>query len=673
MARDKSRQRKLERKAKKAAKRRQRVRQDAAKANLSLGAARGLDEADELLNRGEYDQAVEVLEELGRRYPRRLEILSRLAETYFRTNNQWSYQATCARLVVVDPDEPMSWLVLGSAALGNGQAATAQRAFAHLAATWPDHPESVQARQMQESLREFLADECRRRGLDEESGVRVLLLHDEVNLQLHLGNYDKTCDAAARLLTICPTFAPALNNRSEAHFRSARYGEAITDCQRVLQFDSTNYQALANLTRYLYLSGRFDEAQTAAAALKACEADEPDAFLKKAEAFALRGDWEAVRQAVRDGQSVWSESGGTPGLAEHLAAVASANLGDLDAAREHWRRAKGFAWASANLEDSQRPGGSRHGPWAFPLESWLPRGVIAGLVETMAPTRRAADVTRLVRRHFERYPQVELLADLLLQRSDPSACELLIRLAPLVKRPAIFAALKSFALGERGSDELRMQTLVVLTQAGHVEGEVQVWREGKPGPMLLMSQEIFREPTVSLPPEINDLMVSAYETLRQGRAAEAERLFDKILRLRPDDVSVQYNRAVALGLQGRKQEALEIIRRVHRDQPDYVFARTHLADECIAAGDLEGAKSLLAPIAQKRRLHASEYAAWCSANINLALAMCDPKAAKSFLSAWEQVDPDDDRIEIWKERVQGGSGLLERLKFHLGMLSGDAR
>ncbi len=660
MARKQNRQRKLERTAKKAAKRHQRIRADAARTPLSLGAARGLDEAEEWLASGEYDRAVEVLEELARRYPRRAEILFRLAEAYLQTDDRWSYQAICERLAAADPDEPMSWLILASAAMENAQLATAQRAFSHMAATWPDHSEATQAREMQESLREFLAEECRRRGMNEEMGFRVLLLHDEVNLHLHRGKFDKTCDAATRLLAICPTFAPALNNRSEAHFHSARYAEAIADSRRVLEFDATNYHALANLTRYLYLSGRFDEAQATAAALKACVADEGDAFIKKAETFAVLGDWEAVRQAVHDGQSAWAEMGGTPGLAEHLAGVALANLGDLKAARQHWRRAAAapdaVAWANENLKDSKRPAGQRHGPWAFPIERWVPHGVIEGLVQAATGVRRTGDVARHVQRHFERYPQLELLADAIFQRGDPVACEMLIRMATLVKRPAIHAALKKFALGERGSDKLRMQALMTLAEVGCIEGQVEFWRDGTLHPIALNSQEIYCEPAIDLPQEVNELMVSAHDAIGDGRGAEAERLLDEGLRLRPDDVSMQYNRAVAIGLQGREDEALEIIRRIHCDQPDYLFARTHLADHCIADGNLEEAKTLLAPIAQIQRLHVSEYAAWCSASINMALAMGDRKTARSLLNAWEQIDPDDHRIKVWKGRIRGGAG-----------------
>jgi hypothetical protein len=161
-------------------------------------------------------------------------------------------------------------------------------------------------------------------------------------------------------------------------------------------------------------------------------------------------------------------------------------------------------------------------------------------------------------------------------------------------------------------------------------------------------------------------MLSAGEAIHDGRGAEAEQLLDDGLRLRPDDVSMQFNRAVAIGLQGRRDEALAIVRRIHGDRPDYVFARTHLADECIANCNVAEAKSLLAPVAKQQRLHVSEYAAWCSANINLALAEGSRDAARSLLKAWEQIDPDDQRLKIWKGRINGVRGLRSRFSRLIG-------
>lgn len=662
MSRPRDHQRKIERKAKKSSKRRPATRRDVGLSPLSPGALRGLDEAEGFLARRQYAQAIETLEELARRYPRRIEVLSLLAHAHRAGGDPWSYQAACERVVAIHPGDADSWLALGAAALDNSQLSVAHQAFAHVAENWPALPDADGARAMQASLREFLLAECARHGLDEKVGLRVLRMHDEINLLLHRGKHDKVCEAAARLLAICPTFTAALNNRSEAHFRSGRCEEAISDSRTALDFDPTNVHARANLTRYLFLSGRFDEAQASAAALAACDAEAPDAYLKKIETFGILGDWPAILSTTREGQRAWSQVGSTPALAEHLAGVAHANLGDLDAARQHWRRVEPNSevvlWATENLRDSSQPPGERHGPWAFPLENWMPRAVIADLVDAVANSRRESDVPRIVQRHFERCPQLELLVDAVLERSDAAACATLIRLAELAKRPLMLAALKKFALGQRGSDELRTEALLALSRCESIAGDVEVWREGALQKIKLTSQEITYEPLIELPEELNELALLANEALREGRGADAERLFDEALRLRPDSVPTRYNLALSIAVQGRDDEAMEMVRRIHREHPDYLFARTRLAEECIDGGDLEQAKALLAPISQRPKLHTSEYAAWCSANVALALAEGNVKVAQRMLSAWEEVDPDDDRVDMWRERLAKRFGWL---------------
>ena len=119
---------------------------------------------------------------------------------------------------------------------------------------------------------------------------------------------------------------------------------------------------------------------------------------------------------------------------------------------------------------------------------------------------------------------------------------------------------------------------------------------------------------------------------------------------------MQFNRAVAIELQGREAEALDIMHQIHRDHPDYLFARTHLADRCIVDGNLDEAKALLAPIAQKKRLHTSEYAAWCSANIDLVLATGDRKAAHSLIAHGSKLPPTILGSRFGKAASEGGAG-----------------
>src|SRR5690606_6154621 len=109
---------------------------------------------------------------------------------------------------------------------------------------------------------------------------------------------------------------------------------------------------------------------------------------------------------------------------------------------------------------------------------------------------RKGSVKRAVRRNCDQYPQLERLAEDLLERGDPAACKLLIGIAPLVKRTAIYEALKKFAVGQRGSDELRIEALTTLSQAEYLTGEVPMWRQGELHPIRVLAQEVTGEPTL---------------------------------------------------------------------------------------------------------------------------------------------------------------------------------
>src|SRR5690606_33557525 len=120
---------------------------------------------------------------------------------------------------------------------------------------------------------------------------------------------------------------------------------------------------------------------------------------------AMLGDWNGVLKAFEAGQKAWKQSGGAPAISEHLAGVAYANLGDLEAAQRHWRSAAegpgAIGRAQANLADSKLPVGQRHGPWGFPVEDWLPSALIAPLGDLVAAEGRKGSVKRAGQRYFD--------------------------------------------------------------------------------------------------------------------------------------------------------------------------------------------------------------------------------------------------------------------------------
>ncbi len=111
------------------------------------------------------------------------------------------------------------------------------------------------------------------------------------------------------------------------------------------------------------------------------------------------------------------------------------------------------------------------------------------------------------------------------------------------------------------------------------------------------------------------------------------------------------NLAAAYELQGRRQEAEELLRRLHELHPDYLFARTSLAQLALRKGKVAEAEALLEPLVSQKRFHISEFAALAGAQIDLFLAKSDPTSARSWFTMWESADPENPGLDYWRHRL----------------------
>lgn len=672
MARKKSRQAKLEKKSQKAAKKQRREQNyQRGAVSPSLALLSGLEEAEELLQDGDLEAAIKVLEELRRRYPRRSEVLSILLEAYDKSQDMWSYQATCQRLVTLTPSYEEVWLALAGSALANGQLATARRSFDHFLKHWPESPLVDDARRSLVDLDGLLKSEFDKFGLSADKGLELFLLHDEVNFCLNQGKYEQLCQAAEKLLGHCPTFLPALNNRSQAHFLLGRIDAAMADAWRVLELAPDNFHALANLTRFLFLSGRFEDAREMAERLKNVQSKSPDCYLKQAEAFAYLGDWSGILAVFQEAKRNGAIFAGTEmRLLYHLAGVAAAELGQLSTATKHWKHAVAIKSSDdlvqRNLDDCKLPVGERNGPWAFPLTSWVSRAAIERLVsdfQRVGPNAKDSVIRQRVRKFLEEHAYLECLFPILLERGDAAAREFVIRVASIARRPTTLSALKDFALGQRGSDQIRYQAALRLVELKYLTpGTLKLWRDGKWQDTIFTSFEITTEPKVQLPPKLERLAHEAFDAINVGNGSHAEQLLTKVLAERPNDPSMLFNYAVAIAVQGREEEALARVHDIYQRFPDYMFARIRLAQDATERKDFEAAHALLDPLLTQTRFHASEYTALCAAHIELLMAEGKEEGARSWLKMWRDMDPDNPKLIIYEERLSR-RGLLRNI-FH---------
>jgi tetratricopeptide (TPR) repeat protein len=617
-------------------------------------------EAEGLLRRKEWAKAAELLEDLDRRRPRQRDVLTLLTEAYHRLKDQAGYLAAIERLAPLEPDVPEVQLALAGSYLTNSLPALAFRGFQRWHERWPDHARAGEVRQalvmLEPAVKERLAD----LGLSGPEGLESAVWHEEVQRFLAQEKYAQSRQLADRLLQRHPQFAPALNNSAEASFREGLYAQAIATARRVLAFDPNNFHTLSNLTRYLCLNGQWAEAREMADRLKEVTSSHPDLPAKKAEALAYLSDDQGVVEAWRGAGAGQAGPEMGSALLNHLAAVSLWRLGQEDEARRVWqdvvRRHPGFDLAQANLADLRKPVGERHAPWPFTIEYWLAKRTVGELgrhIERGGPRSKDQTVAREIRRFLQSHPEVGALLPVLLDRGDPNTRFLALHLALIVQTPELLAALRDFALGQRGPDQMRLEAAQAASQAGlFPAGAVRFWREGKWAEIQMFGWEVYREPEHEHSRQVEELASEATEALLAGDGVRAERLIRRALELEPNAPDLKNNLAVAWQAQGRIREAEDLVRQVHEQHPDYFFGRVTVARLSIARGDLDRARALLDPALKQRRLHISEFTALANAEIDLFLARGEREGARQWVSMLESIDPDNSQLEDMRRRTR---------------------
>jgi len=99
-----------------------------------------LAQAIELLEKKRPAEARDKLQDLDRRVPNQINILTNLVNACYDLNDIESYQAACEQLLKIDRNNADVSLGLAGAYLSNGRLMLALRAFRDFVRRWPDHP-----------------------------------------------------------------------------------------------------------------------------------------------------------------------------------------------------------------------------------------------------------------------------------------------------------------------------------------------------------------------------------------------------------------------------------------------------------------------------------------------------------------------------------------------------
>lgn len=616
--------------------------------------------AQELIEDGRLSEAHQLLEELQRLYPNRADVVQSLAYVCHALGNSASYLQHCIKLQQLTPDEEYNLLALASAYTMNARAALALRTYRQFLTRWPEHPEAAHVREIVDKLEAGLQEMIAEAGFVAAEGVAAAELHEEVQVALDGGRYEEGYALAQKLIERHPRFAPVYNNLSQMQFLNGQTEAALETARHVLSFAPDNFQATANLARMLFLLGRPAEAQPLAEKLKTLHSENRDIWVKKAETFSFLGDDQAVLDAFYEAEKTdLLEEHFEPAIIYHLAAAAEARLGQEARAREHWKKAlelsPNLALAQENLDDLNSPVGERHGPWAYSLAYWLPRARLDEMLAQIKPDRKGeAALVQSVQKYLSDHPDITQLIPLLLERSDPRAAEFALHLAETAQTPELLAAVKNFATGQRGSDSLRMRAANIAIKHDLLSaGLVKMWIRGAWNEVMLINTEISVEPEEwGIPAKAKRLAEKAHHRLLDGDYEYAERLLQEALRLAPNDPRILNNLGQAYKAQGRDNEHRRLMQQIREQNPDYSFGIINEARECLARNEVDKAIELLAPLWQKKKMHISEMAILCTAQIEVHLKRGDYDAARSCFNLLEQVYPDHPNVEILRARLQ---------------------
>lgn len=627
----------------------------------------GLEEAQELIEGQDWGPAYERLAELDERWPDTPPVMALLTQVCAELRDWQGFQKAVEGLLRHAPDDADLRLALIDAYRANQYPVHAWQALGEFIERYPAHEMIDEARSRQQSLAPDVERLLAAQRLSRDE-IKLALDLERMAMLLGEAQFRQAILLGESLVARRLDFTPVYYLLCEACWMSNQNEKALGWAVKLLQDKPEDVQALAYAGRFSLLDGQAPAAQEYARRLKEAPLEFPgdlpnmaaELALRKMELFSLLEQDTVVLETYQQAQAAGALEGERTQAAMlcHLAAAAYVWQGDLEAARHLWQQAleysPEFEAVQENLADLEKPPAERNGPYAFPFHEWLsPRALedLGPVMKAMAGKQEAA-VQHSVRRWVEKHPEVIALAAFMLRRSDDTARRMLLIVVERLEQRELYEPAKAFVLGQPGADELRLAAANVLASAGVFStGMQRMWLNGNWTEMLLMGINLAPDDWQGHSPRVEKWLRTALKLSRQGEHRQAEVLLKQALQNEADSPDLLYNLAAVYQYQGRFDEADALVEQVHERFPDYLFARTGLAQVCINRGDLPRARQLLQPLLERRRMGLSEFDAFCAAHVDLYLAEGDAKLAGAWFGAWESTNPENPKLALYRGKV----------------------
>jgi len=613
------------------------------RATLNASKAR----ASQLLERGQTEEALAIIEALADDYPREPDLQVMLGMCHYTLGDPDKAVIHYEQAYALDKN-PAMWFPLGLAYLQLSMFGSALYAFNESKRRGMAPPDAMQP--VLSRLRQDVGAMANAVRVPMEKAIAGLRDMERGTRWLDRADYTRAIEANRAAIGLLGHWPPPHNNLALALFFDGQPAAAIAECRQVLARDPENIMAASNLVRFLAWTGEGEAAQAVWQPLRLhIPIDLPADALKLAEAAAVMDDDESVRrlllpladwspEAIGDWQHYVQ--------VQHFLAAADANLGNPKAAKRRLRALDDDDPRVQKLRDALQQGKTGLGLTSrfayYPSNELVPHKHLEEFGALVEAKEVGSDpqAVKAINRFVTRFPQLVVMAEKAIW--DEGAVDFGLVTLRIVGTPAAHAALRRFAGSQAGSDEQRMNALLSLQASGGVQsGEVfRVWRNGAWHDTNLRSFAIGpRHDRLQYKAKVVKLIEQSQTAQHAGQWAEAVTLLRQATDLEPHAYEAFNNLAAALDKVGDREASTAMLERALAINPAYVFARVNLALKLIDQ-DVDAASEFLAPLEALTTFTPEEFMFYQLGLAQVAVARDDFEAARNLLRMSLSIAPD---------------------------------
>jgi tetratricopeptide (TPR) repeat protein len=615
---------------------------------------KGIELIESKIRDGDYESAGEILHDLEVKYRENPFLLPVAYNYYSDMKDYYALEPVCRSMYALDKRNSDIALATATTYMMNNRIGIARKILVDFLRRWPDHADAPRLRKTIEGVEIEIRKEADLNLTDEQLFDELILLHDEIRYALEHHLYHQGRRLAEQLLAKYPAFTPAINNLAQMYYMEGNISKAMQICEQAIAISPENIHALANYARMLFITGRETYALEITTRLRKSETPAADRWTKIAETLGFIGDDDGLLDLYSrvKAEKQLSDEYVRP-FFYHLVAVAYANRGDEKEAKVLWNKVleldPTFEFALENLEDLKLPKHERNGPWAYTTQDWFP-SMTRELETEIGGSGKHVEKT--FKNFIHNHPEILRLASALYQRGDPSSREFLIGLVGITENEDLVAATKEFALGQQGSDKLRLEAAQMLSRNKSLpNGLARMWIEGECREILMLAFEINGKIRTDLPKAGMEIYFQSYEALKNEDGAKAQRILEDGIKIYPNSPSLLNNLAFAYQIQGNLDKSRRMLDEVLERFPDYLFGMVAKARVEIKNDNYAAAQELISRAMQRESFHFSEFETLCAVQIDLFLLEGRADSAEQWLGIWEKMIPDSPAMKEYKEKA----------------------